>query len=219
MTNKLALFAALVAMILVGCAKKDEAATDTGGSTGSTAASTTGGGDDKKTTENTEDSKPTEGKDATKDQLVGTWTAEMNEEDGMKMTAKMVMVVNADDTYKADITGHFEGENSGIKMSGDIVATQTGKWTLEAGTWTSTPDAGATKGGVENFKYEATDPKMQEALKGQDEKMKSAFEENFTKSLEKEQKQTLKTISATEMVTENVPTDGKPGKEQTWKKG
>lgn len=210
MTNKLALFAALVAMILVGCAKKDEAGTDTGGSTGSTASSSTGGGDDKKTAE---DTKPTEGKDATKDQMVGTWTAEMNEEDGMKMTAKMIMVINADDTYKADITGHFEGENNGIKMSGDITATQTGKWKLEAGVWTSMPDAGATKGGAENFKYEATDPKIQEALKGQGDKMKSAFDENFLKSLEKEQKQTVKTISATEMVTENM------GKEQTWKKG
>ncbi|MBX7133887.1 MAG: DUF3617 domain-containing protein [Fimbriimonadaceae bacterium] len=209
--KKLTLFAALVALLIVGCAKKEEAGTDTG-STGSTAASTTGGGDDKKTTETT-DATPTEGKDATKDQLVGTWNAEMNEESEMKMTAKMTVTLNADDTYTMEMTGNFEGENSGIKMSGDISAKQTGKWKIDAGNWTNTPDAGSTTGGVSNFKYEASDPKMQEALKGQEATMEKTFQENFTKSLEKENKQTIKSVSATEMVTENE------GKTVTWKKG
>lgn len=200
--KNLVLMAAIAALLVSGC-KKDEAQ-----STGGTGASTTG-------SSTTTSDKPVDGASATKDMIVGSWSATNEEDsDGMKMSGTMHVDYSADGSYLAKMDGNFTGENQGIAMSGDIKFEQKGKWSFDKGEIKMTPDKDGTTGGVENFKCSATDPKMADAIKGKEAEMQKQFDSAMKGNFEKENTEKVKSVSGSEMVTTTSA-----GKDVTWKKG
>lgn len=206
--KRLALLAALFALVLAGCKKEAEPTGDAAvappkGATADTSTSENG--------KNGETDATTATAGFTKDQLVGKWSTSRSEDGDMKMEMAMTIDVKADGTYVMNGSGSFDGDTGGVKISGKMKVQQTGTWKLEGDEWTSTPGESDAK--VEDLAISASDPAMQAEVAKMKDQMKSQIEGGFAESVKDEHKSKIKSLGGNEMVTEE-----KEGHTLTWKR-